>query len=201
MRAGSGRGVRRHGIGRAVGVAAVAVLATSAPALAAPAKVRRALDGANAPSRQLTQTDSVSLPGGAKLYRFHQRLSGVNVLGTDAVVADDAEGPPALLVERTKPDIQTPPAPRITSGTAREAAMRAVGVASLDGPVSANLAIEPGSGGTLVWRILVPSARPLDDFEVLVDARSGAVVRVRNLIRDFRTGHAKLYNPNPVVER
>jgi Fungalysin metallopeptidase (M36) len=74
-------------------------------------------------------------------------------------------------------------------------------VASLDGQVSANLAIEPGGGGTLVWRVLVPSARPLGDFEVLVDARSGAVVRVRNLIRDFRTGHAKLYNPNPVVER
>jgi hypothetical protein len=60
--------------------------------------------------------------------------------------------------------------------------------------------VEAGDGGTLVWRVLVPSARPLGDFEVLVDAVTGEVVRTRNLIRDFRTGRARLYDPNPVVE-
>ena len=44
---------------------------------------------------------------------------------------------------------------------------------------SASLAIEPGDGGRLVWRVVIPSARPLGDFEVLVDAVSGRVVRTR----------------------
>jgi hypothetical protein len=185
----------------AMGLAAVALLATSAPAPAAPAKVRRALHGAEAPSRELAQNDTVALPGGARLYRFHQRVSGLDVLGSDAVVGDGPESPPALLTERTRPDIESPPEPQVTSVMARRTATRAAGVRRLDGRPAVRLAIEPGDGGTLVWRVLVPSARPLGAFEVLVDARSGTVVRARNLIRNFKMGHARLYNPNPVVER
>jgi hypothetical protein len=76
-----------------------------------------------------------------------------------------------------------------------------VGVNRTYGRASASLAIRPGDGGTLVWRVLIPSARPRGDFEVLIDARSGGMVSKQNLIQHFRTGHAKLYNPNPVVER
>src|SRR5439155_5860032 len=123
------------------------------------------------------------------------------VLGTGAVVSNPPGTPPDLVVDHTKPSVQAPPAPRVSEARALETASSAVGVKRLDGRRSASLAIEPGGGGTLVWRALVPSARPLGSFEVLVDARSGEVVRKRNMIRDFRTGHAKLFNPNPVVER
>jgi hypothetical protein len=51
-----------------------------------------------------------------------------------------------------------------------------------------------------VWRVVIPSGRPLGDFEVLVDAASGDVVSTRDLLRHWRRGHAKLYNPNPVVQ-
>ena len=70
----------------------------------------------------------------------------------------------------------------------------------LRGHPSAGLAIQPADGGTLVWRVQIPSARPLADLEVLVDALSGEVLRTQDLLRDFRTGRAKLYDPNPVVE-
>src|SRR5205823_5268910 len=52
----------------------------------------------------------------------------------------------------------------------------------------------------LVWRVVVPSARPLGDFEVLVEARSGAVVRIRNLTKDATTP-ALVFDPNPLVEQ
>jgi hypothetical protein len=62
------------------------------------------------------------------------------------------------------------------------------------------LTIDPRHGGRLVWRVDIPSARPLGDFQVLVDAVSGRVVQTQDLLRDFRTGRAKLFDPNPVVE-
>ena len=51
-----------------------------------------------------------------------------------------------------------------------------------------------------MWQVEIPSARPLGDFEVQVDAVSGDVLRTQNVLHDFRTGKAKLFNPNPVVE-
>ena len=38
---------------------------------------------------------------------------------------------------------------------------------------SARLAIQRGSGGTLVWNVRIPSAQPLGDFQVLLGAESG----------------------------
>ena len=75
-----------------------------------------------------------------------------------------------------------------------------VSVTSLRARATASLAIEPGAGGTLVWRVMIPAARPLGDFEVLVDAASGRVVGRHNLLERFQNGTAKLYDPNPVVE-
>jgi hypothetical protein len=190
-------------VARRLVLAAVLAAALAAPsaASAAPSKVKVQLKGAAAPAGELTPTDRVPLPGGATLYRFEQRVSGIGVLGTGAVVSNPPGAPPDLIVDHTKPSVQAPPAPRVSEARALETASSAVGVKRLRGRRSASLAIEPGKGGTLVWRVLVPSARPLGSFEVLVDARSGDVVRKRNMIRDFRTGHAKLFNPNPVVER
>ncbi len=178
-----------------------AVVAFPAQASASRSKVGRQLRSAAAPAGELAATDEVALPGGTTLYRFHQRVSGVNVLGTDAVVSDPPGAPPDLIVDHTKPNIEAPRPPRVTRARAVAAASHALGVERLKGATSASVAIEPGEGGTLVWRVLIPSANPLGDFEVLITADSGRVVRRRNLIRDFRTGHARLYNPNPVVER
>jgi len=209
MRRGSGREAgsrvaehRGRGPHCAVLAAGVALFLVAPPqAFATPPKVAGRLKEAAAPVNQLTPTDEVSLPGGATLYRFRQEVSGLEVLGTGAVVSDPPSAAPHLVADHTKPSVEAPPASQIAEARAIETASRATGVKRLNGSPSATLAIEPGEGGTLVWRVLVPSTQPLGDFEVLVDARSGDVVRKRNLIRDFRTGHAKLYNPNPVVEK
>jgi Fungalysin metallopeptidase (M36)/Fungalysin/Thermolysin Propeptide Motif len=175
-------------------------LAAPSPASATARKVAASLDAARAPARELKQTDAVPLPGGATVYRFQQRVSGVTVLGGEAVVNEAPSAPPALVADASKPSVDSPPSPRISKAQATGIATRTAGVESVRGRSSAALAIQPGDGGTLVWRVLIPSARPLADFELLVDARSGEVLRARNLLRDFRTGRAKLYNPNPVVE-
>lgn len=172
----------------------------STVASATPRKVDRELNGAKAPVRELRQTRAVSVPGGSTVYQFQQTVSGIKVLNGEAVVSDAPGSPPALVADSTKPGVVSPPGSEITRRAAIATASRSTGAQRLRAPISAALAIEPGDGGALVWRVRIPSGRPLGDFEVLVDAVSGEVRRTRDLLRDFRTGQAKLYKPNPVVE-
>ena len=165
-------------------------------AAAAPAPLR----AARAPAGQLERVRVIRLPGGATIRQYRQEVRGVPVLGGGAVVNDAPGAAPELATESTRAAIEPPATPRVSRRAAIVAATGEVSPASLLAQRSASLAIAPGDGGTLVWRVEVPSARPLGDFEVLVDAGSGTVLESRNLIRDYRTGHAKLYDPNPVVE-
>jgi hypothetical protein len=176
----------------------VALLAPAA-AFGSP-RVAAKLRTADAPATELQRVDAIGLPGGATVYRYQQRVSGVPVLNGQAVVNDPAGAPPDLVADSSRARIDPQPAPRIARAGAVARASRSAGVERLRGEASARLAIKPGNGGALVWRVVIPSARPLADFEVLVDAGSGEVVRTRDLLRHWRRGHAKLYNPNPVVQ-
>ncbi len=179
-------------------IAASAVVGHPAGAWGAPAKVDRMLRGAKAPVGELVETRALGLPGGGALYRFQQRVSGVKVLDGQTVVSDPPQGAPELVADATRAKVQPPPTPRVTRRRAIAIASRSAGVERLRASVSAALAIDP-SDRALVWRVAIPAARPLGDYEILVDARSGSVRETKDLLRD-RTGRAKLYEPNPVVE-
>jgi hypothetical protein len=185
----------------ALGATLALALAVAAPAAAAPPpRVSSELRAAAAPSSELGAASQTTLPGGAVVYRFHQSVGRRNVIGAEAIVNHAPGAPPTLVADSTKPAIQTPAPARISRDRAVDIASARVGATGLRGKVSAGLAIEPGAGGTLVWRVLIPAARPLGDFEVLVDAANGNVLGRHNLIEHFQQGTAKLYNPNPVVE-
>jgi hypothetical protein len=194
-RAGGAGGPARRAAALA---AALTVLLVPGVASGSP-RVAAKLKAAGAPAGELDRVDAIRLPGGAAVYRFQQRVSGVPVLNGQAVVNDPAGAPPDLVADSSKPRIDSPPRPRIVRAAAVVRASRSTGLERLRGRISARLAIQPGDRGTLVWRVLIPAARPLGDFEVLVDAISGRVLRTRDLLRRWRRGHAKLYNPNPVV--
>jgi Fungalysin metallopeptidase (M36)/Fungalysin/Thermolysin Propeptide Motif len=191
---------RARTVGRAALAAGLlAVLVVPGSASAAPARAAAKLKAARAPASELKPVAAIQLPGGATAYRFQQRVSGVKVLDGQAVVSDPKGAPPNLVADSSQPGIDSPPSPRVGRAAAAEAALRSAGVRRLRADWSASLAIEPGEGGTLVWRVVIPSARPLADFEVLVDAASGRAVRTRDLLQQ-RRGHARLYNPNPVAQ-
>jgi len=182
-------------------VAAVLIAAVAAaPAVAAPPRVSRELRAAAAPAHQLGSTSQTQLPGGATVYRYQQHVDGLRVLGSQAVVNHAQGAPPKLVADSTRPSISAPAPASISRERAIDIASAQVGATRLRAPVSADLAIEPGAGGTLVWHVLIPAAQPLGDFDVLVDAASGQVISRHNLIERFQVGHAKVYNPNPVVE-
>lgn len=185
--------------GLAIATALLAALVVPASAFAPQARVAAKLKAASAPAGQLTPVTAISLPGGATAFRFQQRVSGVKVLDGQAVVSDPRNAPPDLVADTSEPGIEPPPSPRLGKAAAIAVALRGAAVRRLRADWSANLAIQAGHGGTLVWRVVIPSARPLGDFEVLVDAVSARVVRIRDLL-EHRRGHAKLFNPNPVAQ-
>jgi Fungalysin metallopeptidase (M36)/Fungalysin/Thermolysin Propeptide Motif len=179
---------------------AAGALVVSPVASATPTKVDSKLRSAAAPTPELKPTDAVSIPGGGTLYRFHQRVAGVPVLNAEAVVSDPAGEPPQLVVDATQSEVAKPPSPRITSRRAVAIASRNVGAQRLRGRATAGLVIDPSGDGRLAWRVEIPSGRPLGDFAVLVDAVSGEIRGRQNLLQDFQTGRARLFDPNPVVE-
>src|SRR4051812_41162223 len=175
-------------------------LALTGTAPAHASDVGDAARAARAPAAQLERVDAVRSLG-TRFVRFRQEAGGVPVLGGEAVVSD-TPGSRDLLVDHTRAHVDAPAPPRVSRAAAVRAARRAARVRELRSAVTASPALLPRPGGReeLVWRVVLPSARPLGSFEVLVDAGGGRVVRVRDLLRHV-DGTARLFDPNPVEEQ
>lgn len=69
----------------------------------------------------------------------------------------------------------------------------------LRGRITAELVVLPEpSPGILAWKVSVPAWQPCGDWVVMVHAQEGTVLSVTD-IRQFATGAAKVFDPNPVV--
>ena len=177
--------------------AAATVAAACAPASADP--VARVADTAQAPLQALSAAEPVAVPGGGEIQRYQQRAAGLPVLGADAVVSDPRGGPPVLVTDHTVPGISPRGEVRVGRSAAIERALRKTTASHLRGRTTARLVVYPGSG-SVAWRVLIASGRPLADYEVLVDAADATILRVTDMLHRF-TGSALLYVPNPVVEQ
>ena len=184
--------------------AAVAVvLAGSALAVCASAAVGSegvSARAATAPSAQLTVGERVPVPGGGLIHRYRQRAGGLPVFGAEAVVADPADSAPVLVTDTTTARIEPAPADSaIPRGRAIAAARLAADAARLRAAPRARLGFDPRTG-SLAWEVSLPSARPLADYVVLVDARSGEKISTRDVL--WRADlSATLFDPNPVVSQ
>jgi Fungalysin metallopeptidase (M36) len=78
-------------------------------------------------------------------------------------------------------------------------AMRATAASRPRTRTLARNVVDPGSG-SVAWRVLIASGKPLADYEVLVDASDGSILRVDDLLHRL-TGSAMLYVPNPVAQQ
>jgi hypothetical protein len=185
--------------------ATAGLVASSTPAATSPTTPLAALRAARAPRAELVRTRTVDFRG-LRVERFRQRVGRFPVVGGEVTVISGPRGPARIAADATaalpSPAPLAAPAERISRRRAVRIARRAVRVRALrpGDHVRASLAIDPGSGGVLAWRVDLPAARPLGDFEVLVDAASGRVLRRGDLLRDAM-GRAKLYVPNPPAER
>jgi Fungalysin metallopeptidase (M36) len=165
---------------------------------AAPQAVDEELRAADAPAAELELAEAVALPGGSTLYRYEQEVAGVPVDASVAVVADTVGAPPTLVVDDTVEGVSAPGERAITRDRAIAVASASVGVRRLRAAPAASLVLVPEGTDALAWDVSLPAARPLGDFEVLVDASDATMLAAYNLLRRAR-GRAKLFVPNAVV--
>jgi Zn-dependent metalloprotease len=141
---------------------------------------------------------------------YAQEADGVPVLGGYYVTHTDAHG--AVTVDDGRRAVSAGVARSATvSGDQAQSLARSAqqaGAAGKAGParsllpaaaptsMTSQLAVLPGAGSRLVWRVV--SHAPTGSVESLVDASSGALVSTRSLVQDA-TGKGKVFDPNPVV--
>jgi len=185
---------------RAATAAAIAGSALAVCASAAVGSEGVSARAATAPSAQLTVGERVPVPGGGLIHRYRQRAGGLPVFGAEAVVADPADSAPVLVTDTTTARIEPAPADSaIPRGRAIAAARLAADAARLRAAPRARLGFDPRTG-SLAWEVSLPSARPLADYVVLVDARSGEKISTRDVL--WRADlSATLFDPNPVVSQ
>lgn len=172
--------------------------ATAGDGATAAQRAVAAAERARVASGQLAAPSSIAVPGGGSIHRLRQRVGGLPVAGGEVVVAVPRVGAPILVADETAAGVDPSfPPPTVDRTDAIRAAREAAESRRLRFAAAASLVLDRRSG-TPAWEVRLPSARPLADLLVTVDARSGEATRVRDLLRRA-TGKALLFSPNPVV--
>ncbi len=161
-----------------------------------------ALSAAKAPTAQLTPTRTVNFRG-ATITNYQQSVGGVPVFGGQVSVISGNDTAPTVVSDDTTALPSAAKAATAAGGSVSGAkaiaiATAATGASKLRAKPTSSLVIDPKTG-SLVRRVVLPSGKPFKDFEVMVDATSGAVVSTRNMLQNA-TGKAKVFTPNPVAE-
>lgn len=182
------------------GAAAGSVLLVAVPALALAAELPgRLADQVDAPIAEL-EPESSRRSVGVTFDRYGQEVDGIRVLDSEVVVVDPAGQRPRVVADQTRREVRPSEEATVSRSRAIAIARDAIGVRAVRGPTQADTAIDARGGrDRVVWEVLVPAERPLGDFRVLIDARSGEVLSELNLAVSAR-GRARLFVPNPVVE-
>jgi hypothetical protein len=190
-------GMTRSIVGAALS-AAVSLLLFAGSASAD--QVARTVAKVDAPGAQLARASTSAVPGGGSIRHYQQKVGGLPVFGGEAVVVL-APGDGASIISDTTSDRGTwaGTAPKLSKSEAIAAARDAVGAKRLRAKPHAKLGYDKGSGA-LAWQVSMPSAKPLADFVVTIDARSGKRLHAKDILK-HATGAAMIFNPNPVVEQ
>jgi Fungalysin metallopeptidase (M36) len=191
-------GMNRSTVGAAV-TAVVGLLLFAGSASAD--QLARTVARVDAPRAQLDRAQTNAVPGGGQIRHYQQKIAGLPVFGAEAVVVVPP-GADSIIVSDTTSDrgSWSPTAPAISAGDAIAAARSATGAKRLRSKAQAKLGYT--KSGALAWEVSLPSAKPLADFVVAVDARSGKKLSSKDVLkRATTTGSAMIFNPNPVVEQ
>ena len=111
--------------------------------------------------------------------RFRQTLGGVPVWGTETSVSMDTRGRVQLAFNNTRELGTLPTTPSLPQEAARTVAHAHLGVSGTIHHDETALVVWPGaSGARLAWQVRVEAAEPRGDWEAIVDAHTGELLRV-----------------------
>ena len=139
---------------------------------------------------------------GARFIRYRQSIGGLPVLDSDTVVTDGPGRAGDLVVTGVRGGAHVPAPATAHSRRCRRSRAACRRDDRVAAPVTARPAILMARGAPrTVWRVVVPSRRPLGSFEVVVDGRDATILRVRDLLRRAftATGQGSVFDTNPIV--
>ena len=112
--------------------------------------------------------------------RFRQTVLGVPVWGPETLVNLDLSKRAQLVANAYRPDVSLDDVtPTVAAASARAAAFAHLGVAGEIQMDETALVVWPAlDGARLAWQVRVVPAEPLGDWEAIVDAKTGALLRV-----------------------
>lgn len=136
---------------------------------------------------------------GALHYRYQQLYHDIPVFASQVLVNVTFDGKISSVISDYKHNIDVPLQASIPAPTAIDLAANAVGLESSRGTPESELVVYFFEGEAfLCWRVLLLAEIPLGDWQVFVDAGTGAIVDVRNIMV-FVDGSGYVFDPNPVV--
>ena len=156
------------------------------------------------PQAELREVQHVETDTGA-VVRLQQHVDGVPVFGSEVVVASDTQAR-VRQVDTQNATTDVGVATADSDGkqlTAKQAFKK--GLDSLGNDVEVRgSAPDPtvvyyptDSGLRLAYQVLIPTKSPAHDWQLIVDAHSGAILDRTDLIR-YYDGHGLVFDPNPV---
>ena len=112
--------------------------------------------------------------------RFRQTVQGVPVWGAETVVNLDRQDRAQLVINAVRDDVAIADVtPAVSAAAARQAAFDYLGVSGELRADETRLMVWPADDGArLAYQVRVAAAEPMGDWEAIVDARTGALVRV-----------------------
>ncbi|OZC02600.1 T9SS type A sorting domain-containing protein [Rubricoccus marinus] len=119
--------------------------------------------------------------------RFHQTVGGVPVWGTETMVNIDKANRVQTVFNGARDIGRVSTDPTLASGAARATAFAHLGVTGTLHYDETNLVIWPGaSGARLAWQVRVEAEAPRGDWEAIVDAQTGELLRVADRLLTHR---------------
>jgi hypothetical protein len=141
---------------------------------------------------------------GRKVLRYDHLLDGVRVFGAQTIATVDDEnrlrhldlyGGTTHVANAGDADT------RIDLGAATKRAAEAIGPHELrtDAPAPEEIWYPTDSGVVRAYLFVIPTKNPLHDWQVIVDATSGNILRQHDMIVHAPDGTGLVFDPNPVV--
>ena len=165
--------------------------------LAAPREAAARLKAASAPASELSQAAAIPLPGGATVYRFQQRVSGVKVLNAQAVVSDPGARRPPSSPTRASPNIERSPCAASRAGGGARIASRGAGQAAARPAVGEPGDRRPATAGRWSGGSSSPPPGRWATSRSWSTPSPAAWCGPANLLQDSGNGHAQALQPEP----
>ncbi len=139
----------------------------------------------------LTAASTITVPGGSHV-RFTQNVNGIPIYGADVVVSLNVRNEVTMLVNNSLAAVQPPPDASFDQAHALMLAREHLktGPVAIGNPDAATLMVYRTPDGTtrLTYRVTLSREEPAGDWELFVDAESGAILRARDMFVDFHEG-------------